>query len=156
MYQVAYTILRDEQMAEDAVQEAFYKLIKSERSFENASSNECKRYMITVIKHSSISIYNKRKREQELMFLSDKDEAFDMEVDDESSENHNLQEMIEQLPNKYYDVLDCLIKRNLSVKETAKELSISEANVRKRFERAKTMLIHMKEDDDGYKEFGRV
>ena len=26
MYQVAYTILRDEQMAEDAVQEAFYKL----------------------------------------------------------------------------------------------------------------------------------
>lgn len=56
MYQVAYSILRDEGMAEDAVQEAFLKLMKSDTSFADVKSGDCKRYLITVIKHASITI----------------------------------------------------------------------------------------------------
>ena len=48
--------------------------------------------------------------------------------------------MISTLSPRYYEVVDCLAIKNLSVKETAKRLGISEANVRKRFERAKKKL----------------
>ena len=65
MYQVALSILRDPGLAEDAVQEAFMKLMKSDAFFADAWSDDCKRYMITVIKHASINIYNKKKREAE-------------------------------------------------------------------------------------------
>ncbi len=56
MYQVAYLILRDAGFAEDSVQEAFLKLMKWNIYFENPKSDDCKRYIITVIKHSSIDI----------------------------------------------------------------------------------------------------
>ena len=54
MYQVAYCILRDEGMAEDAVQEAFLKLMKSNIDFKDVGSVECRQYIITTIKHASI------------------------------------------------------------------------------------------------------
>ncbi len=101
MYQVAYSVLHDQGLAEDAVQEAFVKLMKHNVYFEDLESDECKRYMITVI------------------------------------------ELVSVLPEKYYSVVNCLAVKNLSVKETALELGITEANVRKRFERAKLMLKNL-------------
>lgn len=66
MYQVAYYIVQDSGWAEDAVQDAFLKLMKGQVYFEDACSDDCKRYIITVIRNSAIDIYNKKKREREL------------------------------------------------------------------------------------------
>ena len=66
MYYVAYGILHDEGLAEDAVQDAFLRLMKHEVHFTSAESDDCKRYIITVIRNASINIYNKKKRESEL------------------------------------------------------------------------------------------
>lgn len=156
MYQIAYSILRDEGMAEDAVQEAFLKLMKSETYFQNAKSYECKCYIITVVKHASITIYNKRKREQNVIYLSDQDDAFASEVDMENTNRENLQSLIEKLPEKYYEVVDCMVVRELSVKETAKKLAITEANVRKRFERAKLLLKKIVKGSGEYEETGII
>ena len=57
----------DEPLAEDAVQDAFLQLIKHEVHFDNAGSDDCKRYIITVIKNASINIYNKRKNENKVV-----------------------------------------------------------------------------------------
>lgn len=141
LYQVAYSILRDSGLAEDAVQEAFLKLMKSDTYFEDAKSEDCKRYIITIIKHSSINIYNKKRKEKEIIFLSNQD---DIHVDTNSqvevSESNSLEDLIGYLPSKYYAVVNCLVIKDLSVKETSRELGITESNVRKRFERAKMML----------------
>ena len=167
MYRAAYRILNDEGQAEDAVSEAFIRLMKKDVFFEDAESDDCKRYIIKVIKNVSINIYNKNKREQELIYLSDREDTYGGKIQkadyfgvsnktdniydiiDHASSlndpasiivNMELEEYISYLPDKYYDVIDCLIYKNLSVKETAKYLNISEVNVRKRFERAKAML----------------
>ena len=55
-------------------------------------------------------------------------------------EGGGIKDLISVLPSRYYDVVDCLALKNLSVRETAKRLGISEENVRKRFERAKKRL----------------
>ncbi|MDE5966214.1 MAG: sigma-70 family RNA polymerase sigma factor [Lachnospiraceae bacterium] len=141
MYQVAYSILHDSGLAEDAVSEAFLKLMKHNIYFEDPKSDDCKRYIISVIKHASINIYNKKKREQEIMYLTDED----MNTKDLSNRNPadpdiDIEELISDLPSKYYATVYYLTVENLSVKETAAKLGITEAAVRKRFERAKFLL----------------
>ena len=44
------------------------------------------------------------------------------------------------LPQKYYDVVYYLVIKDYSTRETARKLNITEANVRKRYERAKVMM----------------
>lgn len=141
MYHIAYSILRDVQMAEDAVQEAFLNLIKYKVQFENPKSDDCKRYMITTIKNTSINMYRKRKREQELIYISDGEKIpyKDMFIEMEAS-GVDLEEMIQRIPAKYSDVIRLLVLEELSTKEAAGKLGINEANVRKRFERAKKIL----------------
>ena len=157
MYRVALSILRDSGLAEDAVQEAFMKLMKSDVYFEDVKSDDCKRYMITVIKHASINIYNKKMRESEVIYLSDKATDFENGTvrqagfADDGSDDHDraeLMEMIRKLPEKYHKVTVCMAVEELSVKDTARKLGITEANVRKRYERAKVMLRGMVKDRD--------
>ena len=102
MYQVAYSVLHDPGLAEDAVQEAFIKLMKH------------------------------------------------IPVQDYEDGINDIKELISSLPEKYYLVVNCLAIRNLSVKETALELGITEANVRKRVERAKLMLKNLVKGSGGY------
>ena len=64
--------------------------------------------------------------------------------------------MIEKLPKKYYEVLNCMIIKELSVRETAKEMEITEANVRKRFERAKLLLKTLTKGNDGNEKFRAI
>ncbi len=141
MYHVAYSILHDEGLAEDAVQEAFVKLMKHNVYFEEPLSDDCKRYIITVIKNSSIDIYNRKKREQEVIYFpGENPEIKNISLQNSAEEYADIEELASVLPAEYYLVVNCLAVKNLSVKETANELGITEANVRKRFERAKTML----------------
>lgn len=157
MYRVALSILRDPGLAEDAVQEAFMKLMKSDAYFEDARSDDCRRYMITVIKHASINIYNKKKKEAEVVYLSDRDSDFEDETGrqagfvaggDDDYDREELMAMINRLPEKYHQVTECIAIEELSVRETAAKLGISETNVRKRYERAKVLMKGMVKNED--------
>lgn len=157
MYQIAYSILRDEGMAEDAVQDAFLKLIKRKIYFHDVKSDDCKRYIITVIKHSSITIYNRKRREQEIIYLSNQDSDFKQTKEEETDDDRQkLYSLMDKLPDKYYAVVNCMVVKELSVMETAKELAITEANVRKRFERAKLLLKTIKKGSDEYEKPGII
>ena len=141
MYYVAYSILHDEGKAEDAVHDAFLKLMKHEVQFDRADSDDCKRYIITVIKNAAITIYNKTKRESEFMYLTDQnDKAEDMAVNQDHEDDTDWNSLMQCLPEKYYEVVECLVIKEYSTRETAARLNITEANVRKRFERAKQMM----------------
>ena len=140
MYYVAYSILHDEGKAEDAVQEAFLKLMKHEVQFERADSDDCKRYIITVIRNAAITIYNKTKKESEYMYLTDKDERAEAAVTMDLDSDTDWKSLIETLPEKYREVVECLVIKEYTTRETATKLNITEANVRKRYERAKQMM----------------
>ena len=157
MYHVAYSVLHDEGLAEDAVQEAFIKLMKHNAYFAEPGSDDCKRYIITVIKNSSINMYNKKKREQEIIYFPGQDaDINNISCEDNEETQIDMEELVSVLPEKYYSVVNCLAVKNLSVKETASELGITEANVRKRFERAKLMLKTIVKGSNGYGEKGQL
>lgn len=141
MYRVALSILGEADAAEDAVQDAFLKLMKSKKVFDDAQSDDCKRYIIAVIKSSAISIYRVRKRDFQVISLTDvEDQLSDNQVEISHNDEVNLNEGIDKLSVKYKDIVQCLVIDNLSVRETALKLNITENTVRKRFERAKKKL----------------
>ena len=143
MFRVALSVLHDEKLAEDAVQDAFLQLIRHKVYFGKADSDDCKRYIIKVIKNASINIYNKRNNENRIVSYSDNLEAVCGEQAIEDDKNEQAAEctpLLNSLPPKYYKVVECLVIRDYSVTETAEKLGITEANVRKRYERAKKMM----------------
>lgn len=146
MYHVAYSILGDERQAEDAVQDAFLKLMQHEVNIEDPESDDCKRYIITVIKNAAINQYNKNKRTNEVLFFTDQDdETIAAEEQVLYTETSEIENMMNYLPEKYRDVIYYRVIEELSVRETAKKLKISETNVRKRYERAREMMKNMYE-----------
>lgn len=154
MYQLAYRVLQDSGLSEDAVQDAFLKLMQRGIYFDDPKSDDCKRYLITVVKHSSIDIYHKKKKEQQIICIS-KDNEYGNAVTGQDSTDVNMEELVSSLPAKYHAVAYCMAVKDLSVKETAQELGITEAAVRKRFERAKRMLKKTQERGDGYDTAGK-
>ena len=143
MFRVALSVLHDEKFAEDAVQEAFLQLIKHKVFFRKADSDDCKRYIITVIRNASINIYNKRNNENKIVSYSDNLEEIcgEQAIEDDRSELEAVcTPLMNSLPPKYFNVVNCLVIHDYSVAETARELGITEANVRKRYERAKKMM----------------
>ena len=152
MYYVAYSILHDEGKAEDAVQDAFLKLMKHEVQFDRADSDDCKRYIITVIRNAAITIYNKTKKESEYMYLTDKDERAEATVTMDLDSDTDWKSLIETLPEKYREVVECLVIKEYTTRETALKLNITEANVRKRYERAKQKMRDYMKDRGIYAE----
>lgn len=144
MFRVALSVLHDESLAEDAVQDDFLQLLKHKVFFPKADSDDCKRYIITVIKNASINIYNKRKNETKIVSITENlEEVVSSEAVEpgiESDDGAICTPLINSLPEKYHDVVECLVIRDYSVKETAEKLGITEANVRKRYERAKKLM----------------
>ena len=144
MFRVALAVLHDEKLAEDAVQDAFLQLIRHKVCFRKADSDDCKRYVLATIKNASINIYNKRKSENKVVSFTENLEAVCGDTAAEPEYKNDIgaecTPLMNSLPEKYYDVVECLVVRDYSVQETADRLGISEANVRKRYERAKKMM----------------
>ena len=63
MMKVAMDVLQDSYMAEDAVHNAFVKLVKNMDKIGEVDSTATKRYIITVTKNASIDLYRKRKKQ---------------------------------------------------------------------------------------------
>ena len=141
MFRVALSVLHNEAYAEDAVQDAFLQLIKHKVHFDDPASDDCKRYIITVIRNASINIYNKRKNENQIVSLTEDPEQIKAVASEETTDaEFEYQPLMNTLPEKYYDVVYCLVVKDYSISETARMLGITEANVRKRYERAKKMM----------------
>jgi len=63
MYRIAYGILRDSSLAEDAVQESFIRILKN---FDKVIKKKCpqtQKYFVNIVRSISIDIYRKRKKQ---------------------------------------------------------------------------------------------
>ena len=143
MYRVAYNILHDTFAAEDAVQDAFVRLMRSQVCFDDPNSDDCKKYIITVIKNASIDIYHLRSKEiAGVPKFDELSECVGTTISESYStdEKESLRSLVEKLPEKYKTVTECLAIKGMSVRETSNQLGISEPLVRKRYERAKAKL----------------
>ena len=141
MLKVAFDVLKDNYLAEDAVHEAFIKVSKNMEKIGDVDTRETKRYLITITKNATIDIYRKRSIQMKREIYIDELGENDMPLAYLETEMDNrVLDILIGLPVKYRDVFLLKYSNNLENSEIAEMLRISEGTVRQRLFRGKIMI----------------
>jgi RNA polymerase sigma-70 factor (ECF subfamily) len=138
MYYEAFKILHDGYLAEDAVHEAFVRLIRHRGKITNPSVPDARGYVFKTLRCAALDLYRNRKKQGERCCALD--ETLEETCASEDTTPDLPLSMIAELPEKYAAVMRCLFIDGLSIRETAAVLRIREDLVRKRCERARKLL----------------
>jgi len=140
MYRIAYAVLHDTALAEDAVHDAFVRLVSRLEKIGEPDSPKTKGYIVKVIKSTSISLYRRNKRKY--LFEQPIDEET-MKVPDTITnvESDALRKgLLSSMNPTERRIVSLRCEYGLSWKEVAEKTDLNEASVRKRFERIKQKL----------------
>lgn len=147
MFKIAFAVLHDTGLAEDAVSDAFVRIINKLHKIRETESDKTKRYIVKIIKSTAINIYRKNRRQfvREIPIDDDVIQLPDTSQDiekaaAESDEKQKLNDMIEGLGDIDRKIIILRCREELSWREVAQIVSLTECNVRKRFERTKKRL----------------
>ena len=139
----AYEIVKERQLAEDAVHNAFLKIINNLPRIYDADSNETKWYVIVIVTNEAKKIYNKENKILKAELMDTKSD-FNVEA---IVENKNIVERVKKeidlLPEIYRDTLSLKYYNDLSNKQISNVLSVPIPTVKKRLQRGKKLLINM-------------
>lgn len=140
MKQVAINQLRDDKLAEDAVHDAFIRLINRLDDIEDVDSPKTKNLIIIITKNTAIDLYRKWIKDKAVNF-SDNEET--VNLSDNSLDDYSAGEIVsilDCLPEKYSEILMLTFVHNLKPREIADLIGIKPTAVSKRLERAKKLL----------------
>ena len=135
MFNRANRILHNKQDSEDAVHEAFLKIAENIEKISSLERHKQDRYIVTITENKAIDAYRKKRAHPtEPLF-----DLAEYSVVDAYSDG-DIARCILKLPHGYREVLLLKFDLELTNKEISDALSISQALVRKRLQRARTEL----------------
>ena len=134
MYRIAYAILHHTEQAEDAVSDAFLRILKNLKKIGDIRSEKTKHYIISIIRSTAINQYRQNPNQKDDM------EQLLANIAQEES----IAEMLEPLNDLDRQIVLMRCEEELSFREIAERLSMKEAAARKRFERARKAIQQKK------------
>ena len=135
MYAVAYSILRNEQDAEDAVHHAFVKIAENISKISDPECPKSRGYVVTIVENTAINLYKRKQRHPNSPL-----EEQDIGIHIDYSGANELARCMASLPARYRQVLLLKHHHGYTTKETAKMLGLTAANAAKLEQRAKEKL----------------
>lgn len=142
MFYVANRILKDKHLSEDAVHQAFSRIIDNLDKIEEINSHKTKGFIVIITENIAIDLYRKRKRETCISF-----DEIEIYIEDIAGTfpgfENEIEQAIAKLPVNYLTVFKLKYSHGYSDKEISELLHITEANVRKRIERGKKKLTEL-------------
>ncbi len=138
MARIASQILGSGPQAEDAVHDAFLKLIRHFSELRNRTDVQASRWLMVVAKNTALDILRKEQRETELDA-----ERWEPAAPADDGEFYALVALIRGMPEDYRRVLELRFVAEWSVASIAKELSLTESTVKTRIFRGRKLLIHL-------------
>ena len=135
MYHVADGILHDRQDAEDAVHNAFLRIIKKFSKFQNTSAKDLAPQIVVIARNEAISLLRKKK---DVVPLEDW-EGF-AETAEEVSDYHALVDTFTHLPQTYRAAMEMKLLLGYSDGEIAAKLGLSKTAVSVRISRGRQLL----------------
>ena len=155
LYRVAYAVLHDHAQAEDAVSEAFCRIIRHIRRIGEPESSQTKAYMIKVIRSTAFTQYRKNKRHAEQTEpitdaspeLPDPEDALSHRIERQSL-LETLTSLLGILNETDRQIVVWHGRDGIPFSRIAAALHLSEAAVRKRYERTrKRMKAHYAKEE---------
>lgn len=138
----AHQILKDMELSEDAVHDAFLSLARNMNKISGKNCIQIRNYLIIIVRNASYRIYNKRKKEVCIEEFEDNiPDLQNIEIDTEdNAAQQKLMGLIKTLDGKYADVLILKYFYDLPDREIARSLGISLENAKIRLHRGKAMI----------------
>ncbi|MCM1106970.1 MAG: sigma-70 family RNA polymerase sigma factor [Blautia sp.] len=140
MHKVAWNVLHDDYLAEDAVHNAFIHLAKNMDKIEDPMSISTKRYLIVLVKNSAIDIYRKRSRQMKKEIFVDELQEGETVTYMETGMDNRVLDILKNLPVKYRDIFLLKYSAHMNNAEIAGLCGIREGTVRQRIARGKVMV----------------
>lgn len=143
---IAYSILKDKEIAEDILQSAFVRVIKHVSKIEGLSCNQTKGYLVIIVKNLALDYLRKEKRQKKVSY-----DEIEFAIQDVSSstediaminfEFETIKAKLEEMDEKYALPLIMKYSLNYPNKEIAEILGLTIENVNVRCFRGKQKLI---------------
>lgn len=133
LYAHALMILRSHADAEDAAEDAIYKLFRGKRIFD--SEEHCAAWLVRVTVNNACKMLEKRKR-----FADDDSALENISERFEYPEQLEIYEALSNLDEKYRTIVMLFYYEDMTVKQIADALSMSSGAVRTRLSRAREQL----------------
>lgn len=142
---IAYSKLHNPEEAEDAVQEAFLRVVDNPNKFLEMSNQERVRFVDGIIRHVSVDKFNKNKANATVSIedLDDKIMSETISPEEKYITDASADELVQfalTLPESQRQTLFMYIHQKLSYSEISKILSISEDLARKRVSNARKAI----------------
>ena len=144
MFSLANSILKNHHNAEEAVSNAFFTAAKNFRTLASLTAVQQGAYLKITVKNAAIDIYRKEKNQntspiEEIENFGDVSDDVSDEVLSEMNYN-SVVEAIRSLPENYAEPLYLYHVHDMSIKNIAEHLYVSEETVKKRLQRARQKL----------------
>lgn len=139
MLKVAYDVLQDYNLSEDAVHNAFLKLFRHVDLIEDIESDRTKRLLITISKNAAIDMLRKLKATTGRDICIDNINEFSLSYDIYEAKNE-IEMAFDWLPEIYKDIFLLKYSAGFDNKQIAEILGITQVNLRKRLSRGKVLL----------------
>lgn len=135
-----YCCSYQEQIAEDVLQISYEKLLKNKEKLKEI--NALKTYLFTIIKNSAIDYFRKQTRtEGRERSLEDESQLYRTATQEISAQKANdrqrIQEFLATLSNREAEILHLITYQDLTLKEAANVLDLTEGSVSTYYKRAK-------------------
>ena len=142
MYHVADSILHNRQDAEDAVHNAFLRIIKHFKKFQNTPVQDLTPLVAVIARNEAISLQRKRRSEVPL-------KAWDgiAETSEAVTDYRTLIEIFTRLPQTYRAVMEMKLLLGYSDGEIAIKLGLSKTAVSTRIGRGRQLLRSIVEQE---------
>ncbi|MCH1981824.1 RNA polymerase sigma factor [Ruminococcus sp. OA3] len=151
MYQVAFAVLGQEQQAEDAVQDAFVKLTKYLKRIKDVESDKTKRLLIRIIRTTSIDQYRRNQRDAKRLTSEDalaSGKMISMDEMMQAEDRQMIRRLLQKVPQDYLEIIKLRCYFEVSNREAAQILEISEDAAAKRLERARKYVQDKMGDEE--------
>lgn len=142
MYRAAYSILKDKQLTEDAVHNAFLVILKQMKKVKGFGKKQAYIFAVVVARDKAIDLWRKEQRYASLKEAADIGPSFYLDEDKYTT-------ILDELPELYRNVL-LLLAIGFKPKEIALIQNKDIRTIYKEIDRGKKMLLEkMKEENDG-------
>lgn len=153
MYKMAYGILKNKYDTEDAVHEAFMRVMKNLTKISEIDCPQTHAYLLIIVRNVSLSII--KKRTKTVVVDTDTVEITDdfglEEYVISNMEVERLKNILEQLSDEYYEVLFLELFMEFNISEIAEQLGLTYDNTKKRIQRAKKKFREIAEEKENVK-----
>lgn len=139
MFHVANRILNNDHDAQDAVQQAFFAIMKNIKKISDVKCPKTRSFVVTIVERKAIDLYRVKQRNNVLPL----DEWASKPVEPEENaiiDRVTLSKAMAVLPPKFRELILLKYDSGYSEREIAAMLNMTQANVNKTLQRAKQKL----------------